>query len=308
VFTLVDDVVGDADGAEEGGEDDGDAGEGGEEEEAEGEDKKARPTKKAKHATAAAAAADTSSKDASATGKAAAAVGQGQRSHEGAKPIRVLAFHPDPAAPWFMYNSAEKYIHLYHRSDTYESGFKHILTVSVFCFSKAHIFLSGLWRACSPCMYRLLFSVNASELTMLFHCCTCLSVLSVVPRKVQQAIFHPLRFSPSSSGLSVPQLIVADKTGDISLLHGLDLSVHSLQLGHLAALTHMHFYRAPGSRVHASNPNTQPTATPRNYLLTSDSDAKIRVSNSPNFFDIQAYCLGHPASVTHLHPLPCLLA
>jgi hypothetical protein len=159
VFTLVDDVAGDADGAEEGGEEDGDAGEGGEEEEGEGEDKKARPAKKAKHAAAGAAAADTSSKDASATGKAAAAVGQGQRSHEGAKPIRVLAFHPDPAAPWFMYNSAEKYIHLYHRSDTYESGFKHILTVSVFCFSKTHIFLCGFWRACSPC--RLPFA---------FHC------------------------------------------------------------------------------------------------------------------------------------------
>jgi len=223
------------------------------------EGKKGR-AKKAKHATADAAASDDKSGKAESAGPAGPA-GPGQRAHEqGARPIRVLAFHPDPAAPWFMYNSAEKYIHLYHRSDTYESGFKHIITVCV-------------------------------------------------PRKVQQAIFHPLRFSPSSSGLSLPQLLVADKTGDIHLLHGLDLSVQSLQLAHLANVTQMHFYRSPGASGVAagSNPllaeNTPSAAAalhpkPRNFLITSDSDAKIRVSNSPNFFDIQSYCLGHPAFVS----------
>lgn len=63
--------------------------------------------------------------------KAASSGGKGgQRSHEGPKPVRVLAFHPDPATPWLLFNTEEKYLHLYHMHSSYESGFKHIITVS----------------------------------------------------------------------------------------------------------------------------------------------------------------------------------
>jgi hypothetical protein len=66
---------------------------------------------------------------ASASASAALALKGGQRNHEGPKPIRVLAFHPDVQQPWFIYNSEEKYLHLYHRNKSYEAGFKHVLTV-----------------------------------------------------------------------------------------------------------------------------------------------------------------------------------
>src|SRR4051794_22718713 len=52
----------------------------------------------------------------------------GQRSHDGPKPIRVLLFHPNKNQPWFIFNSEEKYLHLYHRHKSYETGFKHVLT------------------------------------------------------------------------------------------------------------------------------------------------------------------------------------
>jgi len=80
----------------------------------------------AKPASASAAAAAGASKAKSSGGNKG-----GQRSHEGPKPVRVLAFHPDPATPWLLFNTEEKYIHLYHMHKEYESGFKHILTVSV---------------------------------------------------------------------------------------------------------------------------------------------------------------------------------
>ena len=139
---------------------------------------------------------------------------------------------------------------------------------------------------------------------------------SVIPRKVQNAVFHPLRwasstvhFEPASSGsvepraLRLPQLLVADKTGDIHCLSGTDLHIHTLEMAHLANITGLAFYESPAHGAQAVQPANSAAAQqhqadrPRNYLLTSDSDGKIRVSNSPNFYDVQSYCLGHQASV-----------
>ena len=96
------------DGAEEDGADDGDA--------------SSKPAaKKSKQ---------DKSGSASAAATAAAAAGKGQRSHEGPKPVRVLAFHPDAAQPWLILNTEEKYMHVYHRHDSYPNGgFKHIITL-----------------------------------------------------------------------------------------------------------------------------------------------------------------------------------
>ena len=174
---------------------------------------------------------------------------KGQRSHDGPKPIRVCEFHSNNQ--WFMYQTDDKYIHLYHMDSTYASGFKHIKTVTI-------------------------------------------------PKKVQAATFHTA-FSPStnqfqpnseSTPLQLPHLIVADKTGDIFVICGNDLETQNLELGHLANVTGVSYF------------TQQTNGKNKSYLLSSDSDGKIRVSNSPNYFDIQSFCLGHEAFVSSFTVLP----
>lgn len=175
------------------------------------------------------------------------ATGKGQRSHEGPKPIRTFAFHTNNE--WFMYASEDKYLHLYHIASSSSS------------------------------------SSSASAGSSAFR-----YVLTIpIARKVQTAIFHPSRFSSSSSDstIQLPNIFVADKTGDIYLISGQDLLQQKLELGHLANITQLEFLS-----------HTQTDNKKKNYLLTSDSDGKIRVSNVPNLFDIQSFCLGHQAFVS----------
>ena len=179
--------------------------------------------------------------------------GKGQRNHEGPKPIRVLAFHP--RGEWMMYQSEEKYLHLYHMHTAYESGFKHIVTVAVAKKVQCAVF-HGSPKATSP-----------------------------------STIMHPTSGAP----LQLPHILMGDKTGDIFIVRGDDLKEQSCELGHLANITMLAFHSQPapldGGRA-------------RNYLLSSDSDGKIRISNVPNYFDIQAFCLGHQAFVSTFDVVP----
>jgi WD40 repeat protein len=177
--------------------------------------------------------------------------GKGQRSHEGPKPIRVLAFHENKE--WMMYQAEDKYIHLYHIDASYASGFKHIVTVAI-------------------------------------------------PKKVQSAVFHSasspssVHIHPSSgSPLALPHLLVADKTGDIFAVTGSDLADQKMELGHLANVTDLSFFTQPAAAAGSKS---------KSYCLSSDSDGKIRVSNVPNYFDIQAFCLGHHAFVSAFTVVP----
>lgn len=185
--------------------------------------------------------------------KAKSGAGKGQRNHEGPKPIRVLAFHP--RGEWLMYQSEEKYLHLYHMHAAYESGFKHIVTVSVAKKVQCAVF-HGSAQATSP-----------------------------------STILHPTSGAP----LQLPHLLMGDKTGDIFLVRGEDLKEQSCELGHLANITTLAFH---------SQPAPMDGGRAKNYLLSSDSDGKIRISNVPNYFDIQAFCLGHPAFVSTFDVVP----
>lgn len=179
--------------------------------------------------------------------------GKGQRNHDGPKAIRVLAFHP--SGDWFMYQSEEKYLHLYHMHDAYESGFKHIVTLGVSKKVQCAVF-HGASTAVSP-----------------------------------STITHPSTGAP----LHLPHILMGDKTGDIFLVRGEDLKEQSCELGHLANITSLAFHAQPAPLAGGK---------PRSYLLSSDSDGKIRISNVPNYFDIQAFCLGHQAFVSTFDVVP----
>ncbi|GAM25899.1 hypothetical protein SAMD00019534_090740 [Acytostelium subglobosum LB1] len=80
-------------------------------------------------------------------------------------------------------------------------------------------------------------------------------------------------------------IVLSNRDGDVYLYH-IDGSNNitegveegdeqNLLLGHFSAITDIHFSQC------------------FNYLITSDRDEKIRVSNYPNTFDIQNFCLGH---------------
>ncbi|EFA83074.1 WD40 repeat-containing protein [Heterostelium album PN500] len=77
-------------------------------------------------------------------------------------------------------------------------------------------------------------------------------------------------------------IILTDKTGDVLSykLDGPDNQDGTELLGHFSAITDTQFSPC------------------YNYLLTSDRDEKIRVSNYPNTFDINNFCLGHTLFVS----------
>ena len=84
---------------------------------------------------------------------------------------------------------------------------------------------------------------------------------------------------PSPAGLY--SILVADKTGDCwqceapAAPAALPPSPPSVTLGHLALVTAIHPVSHPPAR----------------YLLTTDSDGKLRLSHHPHHYDIAAFCL-----------------
>ena len=250
-----------ADDAEEDAEGDDDGADGGA---AESPAAGSKPSKKARHA-----------QDKPGSGK-------GQRSHDGPKPVRVLAFHP--TAPWMVVNTEEKYLHLYHGDASYANAPAAAASASA--------------ATAPPAYWKHILTV-------------------VIPRKVQAAVFKTgfgrssTYMSPQGgSELQIPQLIVADKTGDIFVLSGVDLATQTMELGHLANITHMQFYFGPhaaaitSADASSSCGSSAGSSVSKKYLLTSDSDGKIRVSNFPNYFDIQSFCLGHQAFVSSFAVMP----
>ncbi|KAJ3106620.1 tRNA (guanine-N(7)-)-methyltransferase non-catalytic subunit trm82 [Phlyctochytrium planicorne] len=88
-----------------------------------------------------------------------------------------------------------------------------------------------------------------------------------------------LDFSPDGS-----KILVADKFGDV-YSEGAS-SAPMLILGHVSIITDMIF------------------STDGRYLITSDRDEKVRVSNYPLCFDVQSFCLGHKLFVTAVASIP----
>lgn len=91
-----------------------------------------------------------------------------------------------------------------------------------------------------------------------------------------------IRFSPDSK-----TLLVADKTGDA---YAVDVDstnrVPVKIVGHLSMLLDI---------LMSENGK---------YVITCDRDEKIKVSNYPDTYNVQAYCLGHREFVTHVELLP----
>ena len=76
-------------------------------------------------------------------------------------------------------------------------------------------------------------------------------------------------------------ILVADKAGDVHQYHVTNISLPgTLLLGHLSMLLDM-------------------VLLPSNsHVITCDRDEKIRVSNYPNTYNIETFCLGHHECVS----------
>lgn len=78
------------------------------------------------------------------------------------------------------------------------------------------------------------------------------------------------------------QLLVADKPGDLFLVHP---EKKDFLLGHLTMFTAIQFL-LDGNNI--------------KYILSADRDEKIRISSFPDSFNIERFCFGHKKMVTHI--------
>lgn len=83
----------------------------------------------------------------------------------------------------------------------------------------------------------------------------------------------------SAIAFSSSAIIVSDKFGDVYSFSLVDDS-RTLIMGHVSQVTDL--------------------VLTADYIITSDVDEHIRVSNFPNSFDIHSYCLGHNSFVSKL--------
>lgn len=81
-------------------------------------------------------------------------------------------------------------------------------------------------------------------------------------------------------------IVVGDKTGDVFLYDIYSDKKETLLLGHLSMV--LDIIMRDDSK----------------YIITCDRDEKIRVSNYPNCYNIENYCLGHEQFVTNVQLLP----
>ncbi|KAL1458137.1 hypothetical protein WDU94_008308 [Cyamophila willieti] len=88
-------------------------------------------------------------------------------------------------------------------------------------------------------------------------------------------------FSPDSRNI-----VVGDKTGDVFLYNIFSDEKETALLGHLSMVLD----------IIMTNDGK--------HLITCDRDEKIRVSNYPNCYNIENYCLGHEQFVTNVQFLP----
>uniref|UniRef100_A0A8D8SC79 tRNA (Guanine-N(7)-)-methyltransferase non-catalytic subunit wdr4 n=1 Tax=Cacopsylla melanoneura TaxID=428564 RepID=A0A8D8SC79_9HEMI len=88
-------------------------------------------------------------------------------------------------------------------------------------------------------------------------------------------------FSPDSKNI-----VVGDKTGDVFLYKIYSDEKETSLLGHLSMV--LDIVMTKDSK----------------HLITCDRDEKIRVSNYPNCYNIENYCLGHEQFVTNVQFLP----
>ncbi|XP_059046101.1 tRNA (guanine-N(7)-)-methyltransferase non-catalytic subunit wuho [Achroia grisella] len=82
------------------------------------------------------------------------------------------------------------------------------------------------------------------------------------------------------------QILVADKSGDVLIYNTTNEDNGTKLLGHLSLL--LDVLQTQDGR----------------YIITCDRDEKIRVSNYPNTYNIQTFCLGHNEFVNHIELLP----
>lgn len=88
-------------------------------------------------------------------------------------------------------------------------------------------------------------------------------------------------FTPDNNNV-----IVGDKTGDVFLYELYSDKKELLLLGHLSIV--LDILMTDDSK----------------HIITCDRDEKIRVSNYPNCYNIESYCLGHEQFVTNVQLLP----
>ncbi|KAM3967344.1 tRNA (guanine-N(7)-)-methyltransferase non-catalytic subunit wuho [Aphomia sociella] len=98
----------------------------------------------------------------------------------------------------------------------------------------------------------------------------------VLPRSASK-----IRFTADNT-----QILVADKSGDVLIYSIKDEDSGTKLLGHLSLLLDV-LQTQDGK-----------------YIITCDRDEKIRVSNYPNTYNIQTFCLGHKEFVNHIELLP----
>ncbi|XP_026755521.1 tRNA (guanine-N(7)-)-methyltransferase non-catalytic subunit wuho [Galleria mellonella] len=82
------------------------------------------------------------------------------------------------------------------------------------------------------------------------------------------------------------QILIADKSGDVLIFNIKIESSGTKLLGHLSLLLDV-LQTYDGK-----------------YIISCDRDEKIRVSNYPNTYNIQTFCLGHKEFVNHIEILP----
>ena len=90
----------------------------------------------------------------------------------------------------------------------------------------------------------------------------------------------------SAVAFASSKIIVADKFGDVYTFSLMDDS-RSLIMGHVSQVTDL--------------------VCTDHYLITSDTDEHIRVSNYPNAYDIHTYCLGHESFISKICMIDDLL-
>jgi len=215
--------------------------------------------------------------------------GPGQRSHSGPRPMHVLQFHP--SGKWLMHDTDDKFLHLYHIDNTYAE------TSAVGSSSSSNQAADASAAAPVPFKHVCTVTISRKVQSAAFHTTTSPSSLHTLPLSSKLAAHRPPMPGPDEdvgpipqpgrTPLQLPDLIVADKVGDVFWMHGQDLKQQDMIFGHLALMTNLAQCIVPAPVGGAG--------AAKQYVLSADSDGKIRVSNSPNYFDIQAFCLGQPA-------------
>lgn len=150
---------------------------------------------------------------------------------------------------------------------------------NVKCCSQFHKTCTGVIETCSFSPCGKYFAVYFDKNIMLYKTsdwrCT-----HLLPgeRKASSLKFFP----------KLNLLLLCDRSGNVSFysFDEIQLSKTQLRFGHNSMLT---------SAVITND---------EKYIITSDRDEKIRVTNFPNVYNVERYCLGHTQFVSHLEFLP----